>query len=104
VFGEEAADELIPRVFEVELQFGPAIELHIAADEVRFEQRHAAADVTADEVRIDNVFGHKRGTDGRAFAWMQIREAGCLAHAVEFCGGIELAHRFAFDPALGRGE
>src|SRR5207249_4195190 len=43
VFSEKSADELIPRVFEVELQLGPAIELGITADEVRLKERHAAA-------------------------------------------------------------
>ena len=104
MFNEEIADELIPRVFEVELQFRPAIKLGVATDEVRFEQRHAATDIATDEVRVDHTIGHKRRTDGRAFARMQIRETHRAADAVEFGRGIELAHRFAFDPALGRGE
>lgn len=57
-----------------------------------------------DEVRVNHVFGHESGADRRAFARMQIREAHREAHAVEFCRGIELAHRFALDPAFGRGE
>src|SRR5438045_1361923 len=35
---------------------------------------------------------------------MQIRKPDGVAHAIEFCRGVELAHRFAFDPASGRGE
>ena len=45
-----------------------------------------------------------RRADRRALARMQIRKTDCLAHSVEFCRSVELAHRFAFDPALGRGE
>ena len=91
-------------MFEVESQPGPTIELHDAADEVRPEQRHAATDVAADKVRVDYTFGYERRPDRRPFARMQIRETHRESHAVEFCRGIELAHRFAFDPALGRGE
>ena len=37
MFGEEIADELIPRVFEIELQFGPAIERGVATNEIRYQ-------------------------------------------------------------------
>src|SRR6266498_2074183 len=37
LLNEEIADELLPRMFEVELQLCPAIELHIAADQVSLE-------------------------------------------------------------------
>src|SRR5437016_6010058 len=102
--GEKVADELIPRVFEIELQFGPAIELGITTDEVRFEQPHAATDVPTDQVRVDHTLSHERSTDRRAFARMQIRETDGVAHAIELCRGVELAHRFAFNPALAGGE
>src|SRR5437870_12293104 len=67
---EEVADELIPRVFEIELQLGPAIELGVATNEVRLEQRHAATDVTANQVRINDSFGYESRSDRRAFARM----------------------------------
>ena len=47
--------DCLPRVFEVEAQLGPAVELDVAPDQVGLEQRHAATDVAADEVRIDHV-------------------------------------------------
>src|ERR1044071_604566 len=53
---EEVAHELIPRVFEIELQLGPAVEFHVAAHEVRLEQGHAATDVDADQVWINHTF------------------------------------------------
>jgi hypothetical protein len=37
--------------------------------------------------------------DRRAFARMQVREADGEPHTFEFGGGVELAHRFAFDRA-----
>ncbi len=88
-------------MFEVEPQRGPAVELGVAADQVRFEQRHAATDVAADEVRIDDALGHERSTDRRASARMQIRETHGEPHTFELGRGIELAHRFAFDPGAG---
>ncbi len=91
-------------MFEVEAQLCPAVELGVAANQVRLEQCHAATDVATDEVRVDHAFGHESRADRRAFARVQIREAHGEAHAIKFRGGIELAHRFAFDPALGRGE
>jgi len=85
---EEVADELIPRVFEIELQLGPAIELGVATNEVRLEQPHAATDVPSDQVRVDHTLSHERSTDRRAFARMQIREADGATDAVlRFCRG-----------------
>ena len=101
---KEVADELIPRVFEIELQLGPAIELGVTTNEVGLGQRHAATDVPSDQVRVNYTLSHERSTDRRAFARMQIRETDGLAHAIELCRGVELAHRFTFDPALSRGE
>src|SRR5436190_12790485 len=91
-------------MFEVESQPGPTIELHDAADEFRPEQRHAATDVAADQVRVDQFPNYERRAYGRSLARMQIREADRESNTVEFHDGIELAHGFAFDPASGRGE
>ena len=91
-------------MFEVEIQFRPAVELGVMSDKVRLEQCHAATDIAADEVRINDALGYERGANGRAFARMQIREADRVSDAVQLRGGVELAHRFTLDPALGRGE
>jgi hypothetical protein len=64
MFSEEVAEELIPRMFKVKLELGPAVELHITTHEVGFEQRHAATDIATDEVRVDHAFGHEGRTDG----------------------------------------
>ena len=37
LFSEEAADALVPRMFEVEAPCGPAVELGVAADKIRLE-------------------------------------------------------------------
>ena len=65
LFGEDLADLVSPDVLEVERDLGPAVELHVAADQVGLEQRHAAADIPTDEVRIDEAFGYERRTDRR---------------------------------------
>jgi len=44
-----------PRMFQVEPESGPAIQPGVAPDQVRLEQRHAAPDVAANEVRIDEA-------------------------------------------------
>ena len=48
--------------------------------------------------------GDKGGAHRAALARVQIRETDRQAHAFESCRRVELAHRFAFDPAIGRGE
>ena len=58
----------LPGMFQVEAQIGPAVELDVTLDEVGFEQGHTAADVPADEVRIDEPFGYEGRTNRAAFA------------------------------------
>ena len=94
----------LPRMFQVEAQIGPAVELDVTLDQVGFEQRHTAADVAADEVRVDEPLGYEGRTHRAAFARVQIRKTDCQAHPIEVRRSIELANRLAFDPALGRGE
>jgi hypothetical protein len=91
----------VPRMFQVEAQIGPAVELDVALDQVGLEQRHAAADVAADEVRVDDSLGYEGRADRAAFARVQIRKTDCQAHPIKFRRSIELAKRLAFDPAFG---
>src|ERR1017187_30310 len=104
MFGKELADFLVPRRFKVEILFRPAVELGVPTEQVRLEQRHAAADIPADEVRVDFALRHERCPNRRAFSRVQIRKAHRATDTVEFGRGIQLAHRFAFNPAFGRGE
>src|SRR5260370_39221441 len=59
VFSEEVAHKFLPRVFEVEAQRGPSVKLHFAAEQVDFEQRHAATDAAADDCRVNYTLGHE---------------------------------------------
>jgi hypothetical protein len=104
VFGEEVADEFVPRLFEVEPQRSPTVELRFTSEQIGFEQRHAATDVAADDVRVNDFFSHKSRADRRASARVQIRETDGEPHAFELCCGAELADRFAFDPRFRRGN
>ena len=45
VLGKEFADFLIPRILQVEIPLGPTVELGIASNQVRLEQRHPTADI-----------------------------------------------------------
>ena len=93
-----------PRMLQVEAELSPAVELEVALNQVGFEQGHAAADVPADQVRVDESLGYKGRAHRAALAGVQIREPDCQAHPFKFRRRIELAERFAFDPAPGRGE
>ena len=101
---EAFAGVAFPGMLEVEGQFAPAIELGLAPKQVRGEERHAAADVAADEVRVDDALGDIGGADGHALAGMQVGVADGAAHAGELRGGVELAQGFAFNPVLRRGD
>src|SRR6185436_3457171 len=64
-----------------------------------------APDVRADEVWIEDVARHERGSDRTAIARMQIREPDGLAHTIQFRRRIKLADGLAFDPVpWGRDE
>ena len=94
----------VPWHFEIELDVVPTVELHLLAEQICFPKPHAAANVVTDQVRIDDVFGHERRAYRRAFARVQIGKPDRLAHTFQFRNGIQLANRFAFDPALRRSD
>jgi hypothetical protein len=104
LFRENLHDLLSPDVLQVERDLSPAVELHVAPNQIRLEKRHTAADISTDEARIDQAFGHERRTDRAAFGRVQIREAYSQAHTLQLGGCIQLAQSLAFDPALGRRE
>ena len=94
----------LPGMLQFEAKIVPMVELDVTLAQVGFEQGHAAPDVSADEVRIDEPHGQEGCTNRAAFAWMQIRKTDRQAHSFKFRNGVELAKRLAFDPAVARGE
>jgi hypothetical protein len=66
-------------------------------------EAHAATDVVADEVRVDEPFGEDGGTDGNAFAGVQVRQADGGGDAGQGGGVFQLLDGGAFDPGCGRG-
>ena len=48
--------------------------------------------------------GDKGGAHWAALARVQVRETDHQAHVFESCCRVESAHRFALDPAIGRGK
>ena len=80
------------------------IELDVAAAKVRLEERHAAADVAADEVRIDHALGYEGGAHRRSLARMQIRETDGVTDAFQIGRGMELAQRLVRNPVAARSE
>ena len=96
--GEPLVRVAFPRMFEVEAQLAPAVELRLATQQTGGEERHAAADVAADEIRMDDAAGDEGRTDRPALARVQIRQPNGESDAGQARSGAELAHRFAFDP------
>jgi hypothetical protein len=67
------------------------------------EHRDAAADVGADQVRVQHGRGH-RGADRGALAGVQVGHAGDVPHTVERGDLAALVDGVGLDPARGRGE
>ena len=57
-------------MFELEIHFRPVVKLGVATGKARFEERHAAADVAADEVWINHTLGHEGRADRHSTARM----------------------------------
>jgi hypothetical protein len=91
-------------MLQIEAKVSPEAELKVALQKVRFEQGHAATDVAADEVGINDPLGDKGGTHWASLARLQVRETDRQTHGFESCRCVELVNRFALDPAIGRGE
>src|SRR3989442_9444075 len=83
-----------PSMFEIETKLSAAVELAIAASQVRREQGHAATDVLADQVRVNYILSDKGSADGRAFARMHVRKSDRQNHPIKSGYRVDLAHCF----------
>src|SRR4030095_4894740 len=82
-FRKNFSDLIGPDVLEVERDLGPAVEFHVASDQVSLEEGHTAADVPTNEVWIDKALGHECRAQRAAFTWMQIRKPNAQAHTFQ---------------------
>src|SRR5262249_21947785 len=99
LFAEYFTNPVSPNVLEIERDLCPAVELHVPACQASLEQSHTAANVSADEVRINESFRYKRGAHRAALSRMQIRKTGNQAHPFKFCRSVKLTQRLPFNPA-----
>nr|WP_276604393.1 hypothetical protein [Nannocystis pusilla] len=101
-FGQELARIAFPRPVEVAEAVGPALELLPALRQLGGPQRHPAADVVADQVRVDPPLADERRPDRRALARVEVGHADRRDHPRQRRRALELLHRLALDPRLRR--
>src|SRR5688572_9285474 len=68
----------VPGDLQIEADVFPAIQLDLATKQIGLPKPHAAADVIADQMRIDYTLGDERRADGGSLAGMQIRKSDYL--------------------------
>ena len=90
----------VPWIVEPGQLLDELVELDLAHRQVALPQRHAAADVVADQGRVDHAAADKGRADRIGLAGVKVGHADRGDHAVKPGGGLELAHGFAFDPAV----
>ena len=101
--GQDTGDIAIPGLIERAQALGQLVEPQLARCDIEREQPHAAADVGADQLRMNPV-GQNGATDGTIFAGMQIRHGGDRPDASQASDLFELKRGVALDPGFGRGE
>ena len=93
----------VPGAVEVEA-IGPAVALGLAGLEVGAPQAHAAADVVADQVRVEPARADEGGADRAALAGVEVGHPERGAHARQLRGRLELRDRLTLDPRARRGD
>ena len=100
---QDAVDIAIPRLIERVQALGQLVEPQLARSDIELKQAHAAADVGADQLRV-NAVSQNGAADRTIFAGMQIRHGGDRADAGQSGDLFELKRGVALDPGFGRGE
>jgi hypothetical protein len=104
LFRQNVAKAFAPWMLKVKGQHGPAIEFGLALDEIRLEKRHSAADVAADQLRVNDPIGYKDTADWRTTTWMKIWKADSESYPFALRHSVELSDGFGLNPRLGRGN
>ena len=78
--GQDAAGVAIPPLIERVQPVGQLVEPQLARCDIKLKQPHAAADVGADQLRV-NAIRQNGAADGAIFAWMEIRHGRDRADA-----------------------
>jgi hypothetical protein len=103
-FSQNFADIAFPRMVQIKANFRPPVEFHVELNQIGFEQRHSATDVTANEMRVNDSLSYERRAHRDAFTRMQIRETDRQTHTLEPGSRIELAQRLIGRPRIRRGD
>ena len=88
---------MVPKATEL---FGQLGGFGFVCVQIGLPQRHAAADIVADERGIKTVKAEKCRTDGITSSGVQIRHAGHPAHLRQAGSGLELLNGVAFNPGI----
>jgi hypothetical protein len=101
--GQDAAGVAIPPLIERVQSVGQLVEPQLARCDIKLKQPHAAADVGADQLRV-NAIRQNGAADGAIFAWMEIRHGRDRPDAGQPGDLLELKRGVTLDPGFGRGE
>jgi hypothetical protein len=82
---------------------GQLVGPQLACCDIELKQPHAAADVGADQLRV-NAVGQNGAADGTIFSGMEVRHGRDRADAGPTGDLLELKRGVTLDPGLGRGE
>ncbi len=101
--GQHAGRIAIPRPVERVQPLGQLVEPQFSRGDIELKQPHAAADVGADQLRMNAISQHG-AADGTIFAGMKIRHGRDRLHAGQSGDLLELKRGVTLDPGFGRGE
>jgi hypothetical protein len=100
---QDAVDVAVPGLIERVQSLGQLVEPQLARCDVELKQAHAAADVGADQLRV-NAISQNGAADRAIFAGMEIRHGRDCLHAGQYGDLLELKGGVTLDPGFGRGE
>ena len=102
-FCHRSCDVALPRHIECAQAIGRLVDAKLAHGKVELEQTHAAADVGADELRMNSI-RQNAATDRAVFSGMQVGHAGNCFDAGKRGDILQLFGGVALDPGPGRVE
>ena len=100
---QDTVDVAVPRLIERVQPLGQLVEPQLARSGIELKQPHAAADVGADQLRV-NAISQNGAADGTIFAGMEIRHSRDCVDAGQSSDLLELKRGVTLDPGFGRGE
>ncbi len=100
---QDAVDVAIPGLIKRVQPVGQLVEPQLARCDIELKQPHAAADVGADQLRV-NAVSQNGAADRTIFAGMEIRHGRDRPDAGQSGDLLELKRGVTLDPGFGRGK